>query len=186
ADWIGEICEHDRYRAGFSQQGEDCRRTSAKEHVGLQIDEIFGDHAHSIKVARSPTIVGAKVASFHPSHFLQALPESHEPGASIGNGVGIVTAHHGSKPPDAIAWLRARHERPRRRAAEQREEVAARDHSITSSARASSIGGTVRPIAFAVIRLIASSNLVGCSTGKSSGFAPRKILSTYSAALRNR
>src|SRR5262249_42499869 len=37
---------------------------------------------------------------------------------------------------------RARRERPRRRAAEQRDELAAL-HSITSSARASSVGGTV-------------------------------------------
>ena len=52
-------------------------------------------------------------------------------------------------------------ERPRRRgAAEQRDEVAA-PHSITSSARASSIGGTSRPSAFAVLRLITSSYLVG-------------------------
>ena len=34
-------------------------------------------------------------------------------------------------------------------------------HSITSSARASSVGGTSRPSAFAVLRLITSSYLVG-------------------------
>src|SRR5262249_19357320 len=51
-------------------------------------------------------------------------------------------------------------------------------HSITSSARASSVGGTVRPSAIAVIRLITSSNLVGCSTGRSAGLVPRRILST--------
>src|SRR5262249_41472719 len=34
-------------------------------------------------------------------------------------------------------------------------------HSITSSARASSVGGTVRPSALAVFRLITSSYLVG-------------------------
>src|SRR5262245_59919239 len=34
-------------------------------------------------------------------------------------------------------------------------------HSITSSARASSVGGTWRPSALAVLRLIASSYLVG-------------------------
>jgi hypothetical protein len=33
---------------------------------------------------------------------------------------------------------------------------------ITSSARASSVSGTVRPSALAVLRLITSSNLVGC------------------------
>jgi hypothetical protein len=57
-------------------------------------------------------------------------------------------------------------------------------HSITSSARASIVGGTVRPNAFAVVRLMTRSNLVGCSTGRSAGFAPRRILSTYSAARR--
>ena len=35
-------------------------------------------------------------------------------------------------------------------------------HSITSSARASSDGGTSRPSALAVLRLITSSNFVGC------------------------
>jgi hypothetical protein len=30
----------------------------------------------------------------------------------------------------------------------------------------------------AVVRLMMSSNLVGCSTGISAGFAPRRILST--------
>ena len=50
--------------------------------------------------------------------------------------------------------LRPRRERPRRRrAAEQRDELAPL-HSITSSARASSVGGTSRPSALAVLRLI--------------------------------
>ena len=51
-------------------------------------------------------------------------------------------------------------------------------HSITSSARARSKGGIVRPSALAVLRLITSSNLVGCSTGRSDGFAPLRILAT--------
>ena len=59
-------------------------------------------------------------------------------------------------------------------------------YSITSSARASSVGGTSRPSALAVFRLITNSNLVGCSTGMSAGFAPRRILSTSSAERRNR
>jgi len=59
-------------------------------------------------------------------------------------------------------------------------------HSITSSAAISSGSGIVRPSPFAVLRLMTNSNLVGCSTGRSLGFAPRKILSTYSAARWNR
>ena len=51
-------------------------------------------------------------------------------------------------------------------------------YSITSSARTSNDGGTVRPSALAVFRLITSSNLVGCSTGRSEGLVPLRILST--------
>ena len=60
----------------------------------------------------------------------------------------------------ALGLLRARRERPCRRAAEQRDERAA-FHSITSSASASSVFGTLRPSVFAVLRLMTSSNLVG-------------------------
>jgi Transcriptional regulatory protein, C terminal len=48
----------------------------------------------------------------------------------------------------------------------------------TSSARASSDGGIVSPSAFAVLRLITSSNFVGCSMGRSPGLAPLRIRST--------
>src|SRR5215813_2104184 len=69
----------------------------------------------------------------------------------------------------------------RRRSAH--DELAA--HSITSSARASSVGGTVRPSAFAVFRLMTISILVENSIGKSPGLAPFRILSTNAAAWRD-
>ena len=49
-------------------------------------------------------------------------------------------------------------------------------YSITSSAREISGGGMVTPIAFAVFRLKTNSNGVGCSTGRSAGFAPLRNL----------
>ena len=55
-------------------------------------------------------------------------------------------------------------------------------YSITSSTRASTEGGTVRPRALAVLRFTTNSNLVGRSTGRSAGFAPLKILSMKTAA----
>ena len=51
-------------------------------------------------------------------------------------------------------------------------------YSITSSARARISSGTFSPSAFATVTLTAMSNFVGCSTGRSPGFAPRRILST--------
>ena len=58
-----------------------------------------------------------------------------------------------------------------------RSEVAA-PYSITSSARASSVGGISRPSILAVLRLMISSNFVGCTTGRSAAFSPWRIRPT--------
>jgi hypothetical protein len=55
------------------------------------------------------------------------------------------------------------------------DERASPHHSITSSARASRVAGTSRPSALAVLRLMTSSYLVGCNTGRSTGLAPLRI-----------
>ena len=51
-------------------------------------------------------------------------------------------------------------------------------YSITSSALASSVGGTVRPSAFAVFRLMTIWYFVGACTGMSAGFSPLRMRST--------
>jgi len=59
-------------------------------------------------------------------------------------------------------------------------------YSITSSARASSVGGISMPSDLAVFRLIVNSNLVGCSMGRSAGFSPLRMRLTKEAARRDR
>ena len=59
-----------------------------------------------------------------------------------------------------------------------------RRYSITSSACASRAAGIVRPIVLAVLRLTTSWYFVGACTGRSPGFSPFRIRSTYSAARR--
>src|SRR5207247_579945 len=88
-------------------------------------------------------------------------------------GRGLVRSSN-TKPRDAPhaagPLLRPRRERPRHRCAEKRDELAALhlgDHSITSSARAISVGGTSMASAFAVLRLMTISNFVGACTGRS-------------------
>src|SRR5262249_37610251 len=86
--------------------------------------------------------------------------------------------HEHTDAPHPLSLLRVRRERPRgRRAAEQRDELAPL-HSITSSAVCRNGSGMVRPSAFAVLRLMTSSYLVGCWTGRSLAFAPLRIRST--------
>jgi hypothetical protein len=55
-------------------------------------------------------------------------------------------------------------------------------YSITSSARARRVGGIVRPSARALRMFMQSSNVDGCSTGKSAGREPFRTLSTNAAA----
>jgi hypothetical protein len=49
-------------------------------------------------------------------------------------------------------------------------------YSITSSASDSKLSESFRPSVLAVCRLIAISNLMGCNTGISAGFAPLRTL----------
>ena len=49
------------------------------------------------------------------------------------------------------------------------------------SARASNFCGIVTPICFALLRLIANSNLLGCSTGRSAGLAPFRFVHKLAA-----
>src|SRR5262244_3810594 len=79
--------------------------------------------------------------------------------------------------------LRTRRERSRRRASEERDEVAT-VHSMISLASRRNGSGIARPSAFAVLRFTTSSNLVGNWTGRSPGLAPLRMRSTYTAARR--
>src|SRR5262249_22050296 len=108
---------------------------------------------------------------FNESGVIQALPQSIENKREAGSGCAS------EKPDHRHRLLRARRERPSGRAAEQRYELAP-VHSITSSARNRNDSGIVSPSTLAVVRLMMRSNLVGCSTGMSAGFAPRRIMST--------
>src|SRR2546421_632157 len=120
-----------------------------------------------------PTILDHNIAALYIANLFKALSECGRHGciAISGSAVQKTDHRHGR-------LLRARRDRPRgRRAAKQLDERAP-FHSITSSARASSVGGMSRPSAFAVLRLMMNSNLIGCCTGKSAGLVPLRIRST--------
>jgi hypothetical protein len=59
-----------------------------------------------------------------------------------------------------------------------------RPYWITLSAVVSSVGGMVRPSAFAALRLMKRPNLVGYSIGRSAGLVPLRMRSMYPAATR--
>src|SRR5262249_14830605 len=175
ADRIGDNAEHDRNGMGCLQQWR-CRCAGiGQDDVRRECDQFDRVLAHRVRLAVAPAIVDAEVLPDGPTQLLQALRKGRQTAMSFRIICSEWREHADAAHP--LALLRARRERPRRRAAEKRDEPAAY-HSITSSARASSDGGTSRPRALAVLRLIASSNLVGACTGRSAAFSPLRIRST--------
>src|SRR5262249_32975825 len=113
------------------------------------------------------------VLTVDPTQLLQRLNKS----CMFGARFRVVHGHKYGNQPHPLALLGSRRQRPCRRDTNKRDELAP-PHSITSSARASSDCGTVRSSAFAVLRLITNSYLVGACTGRSAGFSPLRIRST--------
>src|SRR5262245_31369047 len=129
----------------------------------------------AVGIALSPSIVDPNIAILHPSQLLQTFLEGCRPSPDL--GIALVQRHQHADAPHPFGLLRARRKRPHRRAAEKRDELAS-FHSITSSARASSVGGTSRPRILAVWWLMTSSNLLDCTTGRSAGLVPLRMRPT--------
>jgi hypothetical protein len=103
--------------------------------------------------------------------------------ADLRLGIVCGVRHEHADTPHALALLRARRERPRAAAAPSSVMKARLLHSITSSARTKSDGGTSRPSGFAVLRLRTVWYFVGACTGTSAAFAPRRMRSTRTRPL---
>src|SRR5262245_29114671 len=127
----------------------------------------------SARALSFPANVDPEIVALHPCELPKPLPECRDEGLSFRVALGI--CHQHADPAHCTGLLHPCRQRPRRRAAEQRDELAAPDHSMTSSARANSFVGTSRPSVLAVLRLITSSSLTDCWTGRSAGFSPFKI-----------
>src|SRR5262249_47233624 len=145
--------------------GRECAWSGrSSEHAHLMLDQIGEERRQPIVLPLCPTKLDCDVAALYVAGVVQALAKSADQVAeSVGRAATNEPNHRYRR------LLRPRCERPRRRAAEKRYELPP-PHSITSSAMASSLSGIASPSAFAVARLMMSSNLVGCSTGIPLGF----------------
>src|SRR5262245_37494171 len=169
-DRVVADAEDDRDRRGRSF----CRLgTSAeggrRDHVHTTADEVIHERRQAMVLALHPVVLDRHVLAFDVAGFVEAFAERSDIAYGVLGRPAIDEA-------DYRRWLlRARRERPGcRRAAEQRNERAP-SHSITSSARPSSGSGTVRPNALAVLKLMYSSTLLACWTGRLAGLSPLRI-----------
>ena len=135
ANTIGNVAAH---LPQWRQRGVPTGQNDVRRE-GDQFGCVF---AYSLGDRRRPSDIDPNVAADRPARLLQPLLKRGDAGLrfAIVRGDG----HEHADPPHAFGLLRPRRERPRcRRTAEQRDELAPSYHSITSSARASSVGGTV-------------------------------------------
>src|SRR5262249_27492942 len=147
------------------------RRAVHRDHCDLTADQLSRHFRQSIVLTFRPAVLNDHVLPLDIAGVFEPLAEcARRDSVPIGRGA--------VEKPNHRHWLlRACSERPRSPAPEKRDELPP-SHSITSSARASIAGGMVRPSALAVFGLISSSYLDACSTGRSAGSAPLRILST--------
>src|SRR5262249_33988938 len=180
-DGFAHVPKDDWDRPRLTLDGNGRRSRVCQDDVGLQAHQLLRERSYPIVVIAVPTEVHPHVA-IGPTQIRKRLREHRV--ATLALRIVFVPRHEHADAPYAVALLRARHHRPRRRAPEPRDELSPPDHSITSSARRRIDCGTVRPSALAVLRFTTISNLVGNCTGRSAGFAPRRMRSTYEAARR--
>src|SRR5262249_20975014 len=177
-------CEHDWDRRGRRLGCERSRRpTDRGEYRDPALDQLVCQCRQLFVLAACPAVLDRNRPALGKAYLAEALVKGRHDEIRVGPRKA---AEQAEQPDDRnVQTLRACHERPRDPdTACQRDELTA-PHSITSSARSRNASGIARPSALTAVRLMTSSNFVGCCTGRSAGLVPLRILSTNSAACRN-
>src|SRR5262249_49378457 len=138
-----------------------------QDNVDPGIQQQHGKLRQAGDISVAPLREEYKIASLHPAVIGEAAQERLKLAFGRWRGAQEADASH-------PLLLRARRERPCRRAAQQHDERAP-FHSMSSSASNWIELGTSMPSALAVCRLMTSANFVDCSTGRSAGLAPLRI-----------
>src|SRR5215831_2872449 len=130
------------------------RSARGQNDVRPQRDQFRSIFAIVFEIGCGKAMINPHIVAVGPAQLLQPLLECREAYLVVLIVHGRTREH--ADAPHPLGLLRACRERPRRRAADERYELAPL-HSITSSARASRGSGTVRPSALAVFRLMINS-----------------------------
>jgi len=140
-------------------------RVDRHDDVDLKSNQLRGKPGKPIELLFRRTELEEKILPFNITGFAQCFAQL------CPKGMDVSIAYDERTNSIDLRLLRASRERPRScRAAEQRDELA--PLTITSSARASNIGGMSMRSAWAVCRLMTKSNLVARRIGRSAGFVP--------------
>ena len=95
------------------------RRGHTEDYVGSQIDQLFCECLHPIRIVAGPGKFDPEIAAFRPSQLRQRAPERREPRLHV--RIALRKADQHADPANWTGLLRARRKRPNdSRATEQR------------------------------------------------------------------
>src|SRR5450759_4124681 len=122
ADWVRDGGEYDGNGTRLGLKRRSCRSGTSKDDIGLHCHEFFCKCTDATGISSRPAIVKPDVAFSRPSQLLKAVSDC----LGVGLSFRIVFSVHHQYPDVShpLRLLRARRERPRDRAAEQRDELA--------------------------------------------------------------
>src|SRR5262245_29187236 len=129
-DWIGDRREYNRDSASLPAECGDHGRSAGQDHIGLQVDQLFGECRNSVSGAIGPAILDSDVSTLHPTEPLQLLLQRRDPGLFFRTATRDREQHA-----NVLNWVELLSERattPRYRTADKRYEFAPL-HSTTSS-----------------------------------------------------
>src|SRR5262249_19319912 len=136
-DRVGSTHEHDRNRRGrrLGRQGR-WVATYCNNDGHVLAHKIGGEPRQSIVLPLCPTIVDGDVLTLDNACFIETLADDRNERCVDSERTAAEQPNHRKR-----TLLRARRERPRGRRASKQLDERTTLHSITSSARASSVGG---------------------------------------------
>src|SRR5262249_54043820 len=146
--------EDNRNRVGSGLGGENRRNAAARcDDRDLPSNEVGRQLRQTVVLTLRPAILDEHILTLNVTGFLKACAERRYEVRPLESRAGIEKPDHRRR-----RLLRPSRHRPRNRAADQGNELAASAHSMISSARASKSGGMEIPSTFAALRFITCSS----------------------------
>src|SRR5262249_13859317 len=174
---------HDRHSRRGAPCTHRCWSAPSNDRVHAEPEQFFRDVDISLGGALGPTIFQPQVLSLNVAKFTKTLAQTLD--CRERERRDYPDRHRPRWPGRTSDVGQHRPEPPRRRAAQQRDDLAPL-HAMPSSARTKNVSEIARPSVLAVLRLTMSANFVGCSIGRSAGLAPLRMRSPKYAARRYR
>src|SRR5579862_4951226 len=121
ADGVGDHNEDDRNCFRFALQRFDDRGGRANDQIGLKSNKLFRKRRHAFQIGGGPAVIDRNVAADVPAEVLQRFGEFGQARLRLRIALGV--SHQHADPAHTAGLLRARGERPGRRAADKRDEL---------------------------------------------------------------